>query len=120
MYNSVVAVFVEVRFWLMINDNPALKPIYYAFMPSRLAITVVKSIPVGVALKVIDDMEAFDISKKCVLSVETDEKRDPGGDRGELQGLHRSRRVHIDGAARDRARHRGQGGPAVQSEDVQE
>ena len=120
MYNSVVAVFVEVRFWLMINDNPALKPIYYAFMPSRLAITVVKSIPVGMALKVIDDMEAFDISKKCVLSVEVDEKRDPGGDRGELQGLHRSRRVHIDGAARDRARHRGQGGPAVQSEDVQE
>ena len=50
----------------MINDNPALKPIYYAFLPSRLAITVVKSIPVGVAFKVIDDMESFDISKKCV------------------------------------------------------
>lgn len=51
----------------MINDNPALKPIYSAFIPSRLAITVLKSIPVGVALKVIDDMESFDISKKCVL-----------------------------------------------------
>lgn len=97
----------------MINDNPALKPIYYAFLPSRLAITVVKSIPVGVAFKVIDDMESFDISKKCVGRGGHDEKGDAEGDRGQLQELHRSRCVHLHDTARDRARDRGSHRPSV-------
>ena len=98
----------------MINDNPALKPIYYAFLPSRLAITVAKSIPVGVAFKVIDDMESFDISKKYVESRGNDEKRDAEGDRGQLQKLYHPRRLHLHDTTSDRTRDCGSHRPSVQ------
>lgn len=48
----------------MIKENPALKPLYYAFLPDRVTLSVLKSIPLGFAYKVMDDMEDFDISKK--------------------------------------------------------
>ena len=54
-------------FYTMINDNPLLKPIYYSFLPSRLAISVLKSIPLGFSYKVIDDMDKFDIGKRFYL-----------------------------------------------------
>ena len=57
----------------MINDNPLLKPLYYSFLPSRLTITVLKSIPLGFAYKVIDDMDKFDFGKRFVLIVENNE-----------------------------------------------
>ena len=48
----------------MIKENPALKPLYYAFLPDRVTLSVLKSIPLGFAYKVMDDMEDFDISKR--------------------------------------------------------
>lgn len=51
----------------MINDNPNLKPIYYAFLPNRVIISVLKSIPIGFAYKVIDDMEDFDLGKRYYM-----------------------------------------------------
>lgn len=51
----------------MINDNPNLKPIYYAFLPNRLIISILKSIPIGFAYKVIDDMEDFDLGKRYII-----------------------------------------------------
>ena len=48
----------------MFYENPLLKPIYYSFLPRRLAITFAKALPIGFAYKVIDDKEDFDISKK--------------------------------------------------------
>lgn len=48
----------------MIYDNPSLKPLYYSFLPSRIVLTVIKSIPIGFAYQVLDDKEDFDISKK--------------------------------------------------------
>ena len=50
--------------FLMLSDYPELKPLYYAFLPSRMMITVLKSIPIGFAFQVLDDKEDFDISKK--------------------------------------------------------
>lgn len=52
----------------MLSDHPELKPLYYAFLPSRMAITVLKSIPIGFAFQVLDDKEDFDISKKYLIS----------------------------------------------------
>ena len=52
----------------MINDNPNLKPIYYAFLPKQLTISILKSIPIGFAYKVIDDMEDFDLGKKYTIN----------------------------------------------------
>ena len=52
----------------MINDNPNLKPIYYAFLPKQLTISILKSIPIGFAYKVIDDMEDFDLGKKFIIN----------------------------------------------------
>lgn len=49
----------------MLYDNPNLKPFYYAFLPDRITIAALKSLPLGFAYKVVDDMEEFDISKKC-------------------------------------------------------
>lgn len=48
----------------MLNENPSLKPLYYAFLPDRVTLSVLKSIPLSFAYKVMDDMEDFDISKK--------------------------------------------------------
>lgn len=53
----------------MSSDRPELRPIYYAFQPSRIAITVLKSIPIGFAFQVLDDKEDFDISKKYQFSI---------------------------------------------------
>lgn len=52
----------------MLSDYPELKPLYYAFLPSRMAITALKSIPIGFAFQVLDDKEDFDISKKYPFS----------------------------------------------------
>ena len=51
----------QITLFQMIYDNPKLKPIYYPILPNRLFITVLKSIPIGFAYKVIDDMEEFDL-----------------------------------------------------------
>ena len=48
----------------MIKENPSLKPLYYAFLPDRVTLSVLKSIPLSFAYKVMDDMEEFDISKR--------------------------------------------------------
>lgn len=40
------------------------KSLYYAFYPSRIAITATKSVILGVCFEVIDDQENFDINNK--------------------------------------------------------